>query len=182
MGDDWRWEERLPQLVGCLLREGLTVSEAEEAVQEAAAALLARWDKVAPEGRFVWLLTVARNSWRRERRRTALERRSVRLMAHFLAETDVAEAVERSQEARERLRRVTAALWLLPLRRRLVLWLHASGLGGRRGRPSPGPAAGAGEAGGPSRQATAGGAAGTVGGDEPCGDRLIGFGRALGLL
>lgn len=130
MGDDWRWEERLPQLVGCLLREGLTVSEAEEAAQEAAAALLARWDEVAPEGRFVWLLTVARNSWRRERRRVALERRSVRLMAHFLAETDVAEAVERRWEARERLRRVTAALWLLPLRRRLVLWLRASGLGG----------------------------------------------------
>lgn len=130
MDGDWRWEERLPQLVGCLLRDGLTLSEAEEAAQEAAAALLARWDEVAPEGRFVWLLTVARNSWRRERRRAALERKSVQRLARCLRERDVEEEVEGRRETGERLRRTVEALGRLPLRRRLVLWLRASGLRG----------------------------------------------------
>lgn len=129
--DGWRWDERLPQLIGCLMREGIPRDQAEEAAQEAIVALLARWDQVGAETRFVWLLTTARNAWRRERRHRGLERRSARLLWERLATEDGHEtAVERPTAVREGVRATAQALGRLSLRRRLVLWLGAMGLRG----------------------------------------------------
>jgi RNA polymerase sigma-70 factor (ECF subfamily) len=81
------WYERAhPRLVGALLWLGGDPSDVRDAVDEACARALERWERVGRmESSTGWAYRVALNVWRRRERRRALERRLLRRHRSFEA-------------------------------------------------------------------------------------------------